>query len=320
MNKRKVIIVSLILGIIVGVIWVLGSILNSKPSKIRIGYSPLLINMPIMIASENNYFDSLGINVELIQMSSTNNMRDAVTNGNVDFAVALGTEMFIQNNILQPGNLKALFFNVLTQERYVDAIIVKKESTINEIKELNGKNIGCYPASTIQAYLNVIAKENGISFNVMTVSPTESIQLLESGRIDALFAIEPLLTYAVKTGNYKVIEKAVIAKYIQDNIPVGAWVVNKDFYESYPRNINLLKQAIQLSINFIESQPDSAIFLSENFLEKKHGEYSGANYPVWKDGCFYSEKNSMSKFLSFLNLNDIITNPSDQSDNIICTK
>lgn len=65
MNKRKVIIVSLILGIIVGVIWVLGSILNSKPSKIRIGYSPLLINMPIMIASENNYFDSLGINVEL---------------------------------------------------------------------------------------------------------------------------------------------------------------------------------------------------------------------------------------------------------------
>ena len=192
MNKRKVIVISLLTGIIVGIIWVLVSIWSNKPSKIRIGYSPLLINMPIMVASENNYFDSLGLDVELIQMSSTNNMRDAVTNGNIDLAVALGTEMFIQNNTLQKGNLKALFFNVLTNERFVDAIIVKDNSSIHSIKELNGKNIACYPASTVQAYLNVIAKDNGISFNVITVNPTESVQLLESGRVDALFVIEPL--------------------------------------------------------------------------------------------------------------------------------
>ena len=80
MNKSKVIVISLSTGIIVGIICVLISIWSNKPSKIRIGYSPLLINMPIMVASENNYFDSLGLDVELIQMSSTNNMRDAVTN------------------------------------------------------------------------------------------------------------------------------------------------------------------------------------------------------------------------------------------------
>lgn len=320
MNKRKIIVFSLLLGITVGIIWVLGSIWHNKPAKIRIGYSPILINMPIMVASQNNYFDSLGVNVELIEMSSTNNMRDAVTNGNIDVAVALGTEMFIQNNILQEGNLKAIFFNVLTQERYVDAIIVKDSSSISSISELNGKNIGCYPASTIQAYLNVVAKENGITYNVITVSPTESIQLLESGRIDALYAIEPLLTYSLKTKNYRIVEKALIAKYIQNDIPVGAWVVNKDFYESSPKNVKQLQQAINKAICFIDKNPKAAIKLSEAFLNKTEGEFEGANYPLWKEGCYYIEKNSMSKFLSFLVMNDIISDPSDQSENIICFK
>ena len=116
------------------------------------------------------------------------------------------------------------------------------------------------------------------------------------------------------------IENAVIAKYIQNDIPVGAWVVNKGFYESYPKNVKQLREAIQLAIDFIESNPDQAIKLSEKFLRKKPGEFSGANYPEWKDGCFYSGKNTMSKFMSFLNINDIITDPSDQSENIICFK
>lgn len=319
-KKKKGFLGGLLIGLIVGVIWVLINIWNDKPSKIRIGYSPLIINMPIMVAYENNYFDSLGLDVELIQMSSTNNMRDAVTNGNIDLAVALGTEMFIQNNTLQNGSLKALFFNVLTNERFVDAIVVKENSSIRSIKELNGKNIACYPASTVQAYLNVIAKDNGISFNVITVNPNEAVQLLESGRVDALFAIEPLLSYALKTNKFKAIENAVIAKYIQNDIPIGAWVVNDHFYKLYPKNVQQLRKAIQLAIDFIELNPDRAIKLSEKFLGKNPGEFSGANYPKWKDGCFYSEKNTMSKFMSFLNINDIITDPSDQSENIICFK
>ncbi len=264
-NKGKRLIKSLLAGIIIGFIIMLCTVMCKKTSKIRIGYSPLLINMPIMVAQENHYFDSIDVDVELIKMSSTNNMRDAVTNGSIDVAIALGTEMFIQNNIIQKGNLKALFFNVLTRERFVDAIIVKKDNPISLINDLEGKNIACYPSSTIQSYLNVIAQDNGIIFNVITVSPSESLQLLESERVDALFAIEPLLTFALKTNKYRIIEESVIAKYIQEDIPIGAWVVNNDFYESYPKNVKQLKKSIQMAINFIESNPDSAIVISENF-------------------------------------------------------
>lgn len=310
----------LIVGLIIGL--TIAFVVRSKNQVdiTKVGYSPLLINMPIMVASELHYFDSVGVTVDLVEMSSTNNMRDAVTNGNIDIAVALGTEMFVQNNIIQKGNLKALFFNVLTKDRYVDAIIVKNESSATNITDLNGKNIGCYPASTVQAYLNTIGKKNGVSFNVITVNPDEAMQLLESGRIDALYAMEPALTYAIKTNQYKEIETALAVKNIQDNLPVGVWAVNKNFYERDPKNLERFHKAIKMSIEFIEQYPDSAKVLSAHFLKKERTEFDNSHYPEWKDGCFYSERNSMSKFLSFLVQYDIITDPSDQSENMICIK
>lgn len=317
-RKNLILIGALITGILIGLCY--GFVKRHKDKAIitKVGYSPLLINMPIMVAEELHYFDSVGIRVELNEMSSTNNMRDAITNGNIDIAVALGTEMFVQNNIIMKEGLKALFFNVLTINRYVDAIIVKNKSSVNSIEELSGKNIGCYPSSTVQAYLNTIAQKKGILFNIVMVNPAEALQLLEAGRIDALYAMEPALTYAINTNKYKVLETALAVKNIQDNLPVGVWTVNNEFYKRDPKSIKLFHKAIKMSIDFIEQYPDSAKALSAQFFNKDKTEFNNSNYPEWKDGCFYKKGKSFNKFLSFLRQNDIITDSSDHPENIIC--
>lgn len=327
MKKGAQIVISVIIGaaIAVGIIFFRNHNQNKEEiasrekelSSIQVGYSPLMVNLPLMVAFQNGYFKEEGLNIDLQKMSTTNNMRDAITSGKIKICSALGSEMFFENNNMLPGNLYALYFNVLTKKRYQDGIVVKADSEINTIKQLDGKSIGCYPASTVKVYLDMIAKNNNLSYKQTLVSPAESFQLLDKGQLDAIYAIEPQLSEAKKNKNYKIIDDALLAQYVLEEIPVGVCAINGDFYLKYPEVAEKFQIALKRAVDFIENDRTKAIELGEEFIGVTKGSLSGSNLPEWKSGCEINH-DTLTKFLAFLHVNNIVSSTVDHTNFIYC--
>jgi len=320
MKKVIQISVAVVIGAIIafGIIFFRNSNQNKEElSSIKVGYSPLMVNLPLMVAYQNDYFQEEGLNIDLQKMSTTNNMRDAITSGKIKICSALGSEMFFENNNMLPGNLYAIYFNVLTKTRYQDGIVVRADSEITNIKELDSKVIGCYPASTVKVYLDMIAKNNNLSYQQTLVSPAESFQLLDKGQLDAIYAIEPQLSEAKKNPNYRIIDEALLAKYVLEEIPVGICAMNGEFYKKYPEVAEKFQTALKRAVNFIEQDRAKAIELGEEFVGAQKGSLSGSNLPEWKSGCEINHE-SLTKFLSFLHFNSILSSTVDQTQFIYC--
>ncbi len=318
MKNTKFFIICALAGVFMGICIVSYNLWkdNRPPSDIQVGYSPLIINLPLMVAESNGYFEDEGIDVSLVKMSSTNNMRDAISSGKIDICYALGTEMFIKNNNMLPGNLYALFFNVITKNRYQDGLIVRADAEIKSLSCLNDKNIGCYPASTIKIYLETIARKCHITYHQVQVPPTEAFQLLDSGRLDALFAIEPQLSIAKTQPNkYKILEEALLAKHVLEEIPVGVCAINGTFHDSNPKVAAAFVRALNRAKVFIENNPDAAIKIAEKYIDNMNM-YKECKLPEWASGDDLNHE-SFTKFLAFLHYHNIVTANGDHTRYII---
>lgn len=316
-KEKKLLWIFFGLGITIGMLqWYFSSTdsesVNNTKMEIKIGYSPLMVNLPLMVAHEKGFFKEEGLKVKCEKMSTTNNLRDAVVNGNIQIAAALGTEMFLQNNIISEGLNYALYFNVLTNRKYQDGFIVLKDSPINSNADLNSKNVGCYPSSTILSYLTVIQQKNHIIFNTTTLNPTEALQLLDSKKVDAIFAIEPLLSNAINNG-YKVISKANITKCIMDNLPVGVYAMNGDFYRKNKAVATSFQIAMDKAVEYIEKNQEEAIGIGEKILESPSGSMKNSILPMWSSGCNL-DRGSFNMLISFFVTQEIISNNPETTD------
>ncbi|MDR1182500.1 MAG: ABC transporter substrate-binding protein [Bacteroidales bacterium] len=327
MKKGREIFVSVIIGVVIAIGFIFFRNHNQNKdetaqkkkdlSSIQVGYSPLMVNLPLMVAFQNDYFKNEGLNIVLQKMSTTNNMRDAITSGKIKICSALGSEMFFENNNMLPGNLYALYFNVLTKSRYQDGIVVKADSDIGTIEQLNGKSIGCYPASTVKVYLDMIAQNKNLSYRQTLVAPAEAFQLLDKGQLDAIYAIEPQLSEAKKNPNYKIIDDALLAQYVLEEIPVGVCAINGEFYLKYPEVAEKIQTALKNAVDFIEKDQAEAIKLGEKFIGVTEGNLSGSNLPEWKSGCEINHE-TLTKFLAFLHINNIVSSTVDHTNFIYC--
>lgn len=292
---------------------------QERQPDVRLGYSRLIINLPIMIASDEGrgFFSDNELNVEFKPMSTTNAMQDAVVSGAVDAAAALGTEMFLQNNNLQRGILKAVAFNVLTENRFVDAIIVNADSPVSVLPELHQRRVGCYPATTVQTLLRLVGKNNFIDLLPVTVQPAQALETLSSNQVDALFVIEPQLTDALSKNRFRVIETAPFAKHVLNGMPVGVYVVNGMFNERHPKTVQRFARALSQAIEFIEADPDEARAIGERFLKAQQGQYKDTNLPEWALGGKVKSEEKLDLFASTLFTNEVLSAPEPHKDQIL---
>ena len=291
---------------------------KNESISVRVGYSPLILNLPLMVAFENKYFQENNLEISLEKMPSTNTMRDAVSNGNVNIAVALGTEMMIQNNALEGGNLFALFFNTLSEDRYSDAIITNIDSPINSLEDLDNKKIGGYPSSTVKAFLEIISTNTSVNFEIISTPPNEALQYLATGNIDAMLVLEPQLVMAMKTGKYKIVEEGLVGKRVLENVPIGVYAVNGSYYENNKNIVLKFQSAIEKAVAYIESEPEQAIKLGEKFLGAEAGTYKDVKLPTWKSGCFYLNEESFNDMLLLYKEHNIISSVPSPPYNFIC--
>ncbi|MBT4373916.1 ABC transporter substrate-binding protein [archaeon] len=255
MKNTKIIIPVLIIILIIGAFFVLFPKQN-ETEIVKVGYLPILGSLPLYVAQENNYFEEQGIQIEAIQVQSSNQLLEALIRGDIDIGVISALSPVIIAESIDPNKMK--IFTTTKNQINVEAIIVLNDSGISTVKDLEGKKIGVFPGSFGISTIKKSFTNRGINVDkieFVQIAPQNQLEALMSGSIDALNAMEPIKTIAINNGNVVKIFDSVTEDVLKNN-PNGVSLINTNFLSESPETAKEVMRIIEKSFRYIEENDE----------------------------------------------------------------
>lgn len=248
---------------IIAVILLLSGCRNHpKADKIRIGYVPLAVTLPLFVANDEGYFKEQGFEVELVRFASSNEVGNAGTTGQVDILSAASNVVF-DIGFVSSKRHKLILPNLYSDKKgnITDYILVRDTLKIKTINDLKGKRIGIFPGSVIKVFCTLILEKYGLNKNDYTLielSPKDWAASLQTNQIDALSALEPQASQLMIDKIGFPIAAGFYAQ-LMPNVPLSGNWISEDFYNKYgDEAAEKIIIAVDKAVDFINNNPDKA--------------------------------------------------------------
>jgi len=212
-------------------------------NKVKVGYLPILASLPFYIAEKNGYFTELGIEIEKVPFQTGEQLNDAFIRNDVDITPENTMVPVLRAELINPGHTKIFALGDITNETPFATLIVKNNSNINTLSQLEGKKVGVFPGGTSKSLLPKFLKSKNVNtekIEFVEIPPTSQLQALSSGAIDALLSYEPTTAIAIEGGEYRKLYADVWASLMNHN-PLGSAFISSKFIQEKP---NLAKKTV----------------------------------------------------------------------------
>ncbi len=195
---------------------------QSKPLKLKLVYMPYITSAPFLIAEEEGFFASEGLQIEFVKMGDAMEALPSLIKGEVD---VLGEAIYpaFLNAMVRGGKIKFVadrgylpptgctYAAILARRALVE------EGELSSISQLKGRRVAAKQSSAVVGYfLEKVLVQSGLTLaDVELVSlPTPMrLEAFAKGTIDITFGFEPWLTQFLRGGH------ATIWKSVQQLIP-----------------------------------------------------------------------------------------------------
>jgi len=186
----------LMLMMFVTVLIASGCAKEETPHSLKIGVMSDIGAAPYIIAKENGYFETLGLNVEITVFKSATDRDTAMQTGNLDGAMAdMLTIMFYKD---------AAFDAKITSQTYGSYVMVSTPTLDkSSVEALDKIEVGISANTVIDFVTDQIAADAGILNKVTTVAIPQMpvrLEMLAASELDAATLPEPLASAAVLNG------------------------------------------------------------------------------------------------------------------------
>ena len=313
-NKTKIII-GIISIVLIGIFafWsfqgLTGAVVSEQLPTMRVGYLPVLVNLPLFTALEEGYFEDYGLEVEAIEAQSPNHVVEGIISGNLDGAGILADPILFAAEEKYPGEMKIFATSDETEEKFVSSIIVREDSGIKQVSDLRGKKIGVYTGLVQVLFLKGILI--GMGFNpetdveIVEIAPRLQLQGLESGQYDALSTVEPFPTIARNKGIGEVLVENPRVKYIQNPFPSVATPISADFIEKHPKAVRAYLLAYRDAIDFIRKNPEEAKLYMSKYAPIEEGVAKDVTLPRFNQ-FGEEDRENIQKFADWMFDNNLL--------------
>lgn len=212
------------------------------------------------VAKEKGYFAEQGLDVTFETLTSSNQAMDALIAGRIDVAGCVAYPVAFSVESTQPGIIRPVRSVITSPEHpFVWLVAKKDDASINGYTDLAGKTVGHFPGSTTEILLRHILRKVGVDPDTVTtvsITAAQQVAALESGSVDALFAIEPVPTISVLTGTGKMIDAA--ENYFPDPRYNAMNAVLVSYAEANPETIEKIKRAQDQAVDYMRANQDEA--------------------------------------------------------------
>lgn len=231
---------------------------QDETNTVRIGHLPILASLPLYVAQENQYFEAEGINVEVVQLQSSNQLVDALVRGDIDLVVESSAVPVLIVETIDPNKIEIFSVSDITPQTPFDSIIVQEDSNLENLKDLEGKKIGVFPGSTATNLLKAYLEDNEVDtskIEFVKIIPPNQLPALYGGSIDALHAYEPTLTIAIESNHAKKLYGSVYAEQLNHN-PQGVALVSSDFIKKNPEFAEKVINSFDKATDFMKTNDE----------------------------------------------------------------
>ncbi len=245
---------------------------------VKVGYQRIATGLPLFVALEEGFFKELGLKAEPIVCESSNLLFEAVASGRLDASSDGGTFTFLALEAANPGLLKiykmALVGTGVSQGDFgkfgAESIVVRKDSTIDSLKKLKGKNIGILPGISLRNNFKLVLKAFGLDIDkdvkIIELPSALQVEALESGKVEALYALDPIPALCEIKGVGRKIADNLMIKYVIDPLCIGCAVFSTRFLKERPQVAEKFQQAMKKAIEWIYKNPDKAIRIFPKYV------------------------------------------------------
>jgi NitT/TauT family transport system substrate-binding protein len=244
---------------------------RSDGRTVRMAYPPIIPSLPVFVAQENHLFEKEGVKLQTISLDSSNDLVNALVAGQADLLPAVSLVPIVHLEIQHPGKVRILSHSLMNPSNALDKILVKEDSPIRTLPDLQGKKIGLFPGTAPQKMFITFLKKHGVraeSVSFVQLAPAAQLASLESGAVDALFSYEPVTTTALVHGGSRALYGSVYADLLNP-CPIGVSVISRNFERKNAalaaRSVRVLQEGIQ----FMAAHPQEARTLLPKFTRIK---------------------------------------------------
>jgi len=236
-----------------------GNAIYDEKESVKIGYRGHLLYLPAYVAEAKGYYQDEGLRVDLIKFASTNQLVEAVLAGEIDAGVG-GVNALVPLMIegKTQGSLKIFNLGIFTKE--FSALLVEKDSDIQSVQDLKDKTISSFPGTAAKVWVELMLEQEGLDGKVTVVrtAPSQQLNALGSGSVDAIFVLEPLATIGESRGISRTLIEGPISKYYKDNLVLETSIFSTKFYNNKPSTAKKIIRSIDKAIVYINENPSLA--------------------------------------------------------------
>lgn len=277
-----------------------------KPS-VTVGYLQIAASLPLFVAVEEGLLQKQGYDVELVPFKSSNDLVVACLSGQVDIMASCAVNAAIDAAVASQRTPVAFLVNQYRKAdsngRPTDHLIVQKGMDFSNLK---GKTVAFFPGSVSRVFAKQVFEKHNISIDEITyveLNPPEWLPALESGRIQAVNAVEPAATLILDNPKYESLVSGFFAE-VQPNVPLSAFWYGPNLADDVRAKI---RTAMQDALKLIEEQPNRCLPHFQKYTTIPQVVYDRIGLNAWAITFNNDEaKTSLQTFVEHLKLTDAI--------------
>lgn len=174
----------------------------SPGEKVVIGVPLLRIAQPVFVAAERGLFAKQGLSVELKKFDTAQPLADELAAGRLDAAGYLALPILFSREG-GPPKIRVVTAIVEDETHPLSFLLVKKDSPLDSVASLAGKNVGILPTLAYRRWLEAVLEHHQVDPATVTVTPLApqlQLEALAGGGVDALFTGDPMATAGIARG------------------------------------------------------------------------------------------------------------------------
>jgi ABC-type nitrate/sulfonate/bicarbonate transport system substrate-binding protein len=267
----------------------------AKVKEITIVQYKSINALPLYVAMENGYFDSLKLKVTLQETDKLGEEVEKVGRG--AFGAGAGTpwDLFALKASASPDLFRIVYNAKSSIDNPQSALVAPKNKPVRTFRDLarKGIKIGYLKDSRQMDMLRYMLSAENIkedNYSLVALTPAEMKDTMALRFVDALLVTEPLRTYLIRNKLVNIVEDGVLERRIMSPFLCGLGYTSKVNVQLNKEGVRRLAEALNMAIDFIRKEPQKTQEIVRKYMELQ--DTFSVNIPVFEK---YTELTDVSE-------------------------